>query len=73
MLTPDMFFDFSACGGILTFAAGMRVAKIKSIPLINLIPALVLVMPFSRIVDNCDVIKYRQRKQEDEEPMPQPI
>lgn len=49
MLTPDMFFDFSACGGILTFAAGMRVAKIKSIPLINLIPALVLVMPFSAL------------------------
>lgn len=49
-ITPAMFADLSACGGILTLAAGMRVAKIKSVPLINLIPALMLVMPFSGIL-----------------------
>ena len=47
VLTPTMFADLSACGGILTMAAGFRVAKIKSLPLVDLMPALVLVMPFS--------------------------
>lgn len=46
-LTPAMFSDLSACGGILTLAAGFRVAKIKSVPLVDLMPALILVMPFS--------------------------
>ena len=40
---------FLACGGILTIAAGLRVSKIKDIPLINMLPALVLVMPFSAV------------------------
>lgn len=48
-ITPGMFADLSACGGILTLAAGMRVAKIKSVPLVNLIPALILVTPFSAL------------------------
>lgn len=47
VLTPTMFADLSACGGILTVAAGFRVAKIKSLPLVDLMPALILVMPFS--------------------------
>ena len=47
VLTPTMFADLSACGGILTMAAGFRVAKIKSLPLVDLMPALILVMPFS--------------------------
>ena len=46
-LTPTMFADLSACGGILTMAAGFRVSKIKSVPLVDLMPALILVMPFS--------------------------
>jgi len=49
LLTPTMFADLSACGGILTMAAGFRVAKIKSTPLVDLIPALVLIMPFSAL------------------------
>ena len=32
----------------MTIAAGLRVAKIKDMPLINMLPALVLVMFFSR-------------------------
>ena len=44
-----MFADLSACGGILTMAAGFRVAKIKSAPLVDLMPALILVMPFSAL------------------------
>ena len=47
VLTPAMFADLSACGGILTMAAGFRVSKIKSVPLVDLMPALILVMPFS--------------------------
>ena len=47
VLTPTMFADLSACGGILTMAAGFRVSRIKSVPLVDLMPALILVMPFS--------------------------
>ena len=46
VLTPTMFADLSACGGILTMAAGFRVSKIKSVPLVDLMPTLILVMPF---------------------------
>lgn len=49
VLTPTMFADLSACGGILTMAAGFRVSKIKSVPLVALMPALILVMPFSAL------------------------
>ena len=33
----------------LTMAAGFRVSKIKSVPLVDLMPALILVMPFSAL------------------------
>lgn len=49
LTTPELLNDFVACGGILTIAAGLRVSKIKDIPLINMLPALVLVMPFSAV------------------------
>lgn len=49
VLTPTMFADLSACGGILTMAAGFRVSRIKSVPLVDLMPALILVMPFSML------------------------
>lgn len=49
-LTPTMFADLSACGGILTMSAGFRVAKIKSLPLVDLMPALILIMPFSGLL-----------------------
>lgn len=48
-INDQMFADFSACGGILTLAAGLRVAKIKDIPLVDLLPALILVFVFSAI------------------------
>lgn len=47
LLTPIMFADLSACGGLLTLAAGMRVARIKSMPVVDMMPALILVMPLS--------------------------
>lgn len=47
LTTPELLSNFMACGGILTVAAGLRVSRITDIPLINLLPALILVMPFS--------------------------
>ena len=49
VLTPPCLRTLSACGGILTMAAGFRVSKIKSVPLVDLMPALILVMPFSAL------------------------
>lgn len=48
-LTPAMFADLSACGGLLTFAAGLRVSGIKAVPVVDIMPALLLVMPFSAL------------------------
>lgn len=52
VLTPTMFADLSACGGVLTMAAGFRVSRIKSVPLVDLMLALILVMPFSLLWSN---------------------
>jgi hypothetical protein len=49
VVSTEMLMDFTACGGILTIAAGLRVAKIKNTAITNLIPALILVMPMSRL------------------------
>ncbi|MFT3919088.1 DUF554 domain-containing protein [Cloacibacterium sp.] len=42
--TPELIADFSACGGIIMFVTGLRICGIKSFPIANLLPALVLVM-----------------------------
>lgn len=47
MTTPEMLADFTACGGILMLATGFRIAGIKTFPIANMLPAMVLVMPFS--------------------------
>lgn len=47
IVSPAMLLDFTACGGILTLAAGLRVAGIKNTAITNIIPALVLAMPLS--------------------------
>ena len=46
---PTMLANLSVCGGILTMTAGFRVSRIKSVPLVDLMPALILVMPFSML------------------------
>lgn len=46
-ISATMLADLTACGGILTVAAAMRIAKIKSLPLVNLLPALILIVPLS--------------------------
>lgn len=47
MTTPEMLNDFTACGGILMLATGFRISGIKSFPIANMLPAMILVMPFS--------------------------
>lgn len=47
LTTPFMLADFASCGGIIMFATGMRICGIKSFPIANMLPAMLLVMPFS--------------------------
>lgn len=47
-LTNDaMLGDFSACGGLLTLATGLRIAGIKNFPVANMLPSMILAMPVS--------------------------
>lgn len=45
--SPEMLADFSACGGIILLAIGMRICGVKNLPVANMIPALILVLPAS--------------------------
>lgn len=47
ILTPGAQADFSACGGIIMLATGMRICGIKVFPIVNMLPALVLILPIS--------------------------
>lgn len=47
MISDSMLADFTACGGMLMLATGFRIAGIKRFPIANMIPSMVLVMPFS--------------------------
>lgn len=44
-LSATMIADFKACGGVLTIITGLNVAKIIKLNAINLVPALIIVMP----------------------------
>lgn len=41
------FADFSACGGIIMIAVGLRIAQIKIFAVVNFLPALLFVVPLS--------------------------
>ncbi|MEF2074689.1 DUF554 domain-containing protein [Consotaella aegiceratis] len=47
MTTPEMIADFSGLGGIIMFVTGFRICGIKSFPVANLLPGLLIVMPIS--------------------------
>lgn len=47
LCTETMICDFKACGGVLLVATGFRMMKVKEFPIADMIPAMVLVMPFS--------------------------
>ena len=39
-ITPQMLADFKACVGLLLFAMGLEMAKIRQIAILDLLPAL---------------------------------
>lgn len=47
LTNATMIFDFKACGGFLMLATGFRMIKVKMFPIAEMIPAMILVMPFS--------------------------
>lgn len=49
IVSPGMQADFSACGGIIMLATGMRICGIKIFPIVNMLPALLLIMPISTL------------------------
>lgn len=49
LISPAMFGDFSACGGMIMLATGFRICGIKSFPIANMLFGLVLVMPISAL------------------------
>jgi uncharacterized protein len=49
LMNPGMQADFSACGGIIMLATGLRICGIKIFPIVNMLPALLLIMPISAL------------------------
>lgn len=49
LLTSELSGNFSACGGLLMLATGLRIAGIKNFPIANMLPALLFVMPFTSL------------------------
>ncbi|RKS87177.1 hypothetical protein DES39_0394 [Orbus hercynius] len=49
LISPAMFADFSACGGMIMLATGFRICGIKSFPVANMLFGLVIVMPISAL------------------------
>lgn len=47
LTTPEMRADFSAAGGLIMLGTGLRIMGIKSFPVANMLPGLILVMPIS--------------------------
>ncbi len=46
-ITPEMINDFKACGGFIMLATGFRMLNLKMFPIADMIPAMILIMPFS--------------------------
>ena len=49
LTTPAMINDFKAVGGFFMLAAGFRMNKVTNFPTADMIPAMLLIMPFSWI------------------------
>lgn len=47
LTTPDMINDFKACGGLILLSNGFRIANIKMFPSAELLPAMIIIFPFS--------------------------
>jgi len=48
-MTPALSGNFSALGGLVMLAAGLRIAGIKNFPVANMLPGLVFVMPLTSL------------------------
>lgn len=46
-VSQPMLNNFSACGGIIFLATGLRMSNIKVLPVINMLPALLIVFPLT--------------------------
>ncbi len=44
LLNEGMLSDFKACGGIITLAVGLKLSNIRSFKVLNILPAIVLVI-----------------------------
>lgn len=44
-----MMADFTAVGGVLLLATGLRICGIKMFPVVNMLPALIISMPISAL------------------------
>lgn len=49
-VTDIMLANFKACGGIITLAVGLKISNIKKTSVLNILPSLLLVFPFSMIL-----------------------
>lgn len=49
LLTDSMVQDFKAVGGIITFAVGLKISKVRHYQVLNMVPALILVFFFSKL------------------------
>lgn len=49
LTTPDMVADFSATGGVMMLATGLRICGIKMFPIGNMLPGLLFAMPISAL------------------------
>lgn len=49
LTTPAMMADFTAVGGVLLLATGLRICGIKMFPVVNMLPALIISMPISAL------------------------
>lgn len=47
LTTPVMINDFKACGGFIMLATGFRMMRLKQLPVADMLPAMIIVMPFS--------------------------
>lgn len=47
LISSDMILDFKAVGGIITLAAGLKLIKISHFNIINMVPAIVIIVPLS--------------------------
>lgn len=47
LTTPDMILDFKAAGGFIILATGFRLVNVKMFPIVDMLPAMLIVMPLS--------------------------